>query len=495
MCFTLSRLITTGRWNWEGDEIVYRPVICGARRTPNKKISYEIDIREFLTTKDNEVVASTIGSAVGDLQPLEQARFRSRKPGSFDYRVQVIMRYFLKHFRYIPGKKRNDYWLFPDETIAEKGGDCEDRAILLAALLLASGVSGYVIRVALGRLYDAENSESKDHAWVMYRNEDGKWMCLEPLLLSKEAKDASRRLTARKTVPRPVQYEYIPYFVFNDSHLWAMKNNTDIPSLADYICGRKFWEHFDPKYAWWVHNDIFDLTLGDMDAADLFYVKACSLALDTVASYDPREHFDNGYIKEGWNLVRENLDQKDLNSLTYGLHAIADFYSHTSYAEFAPHEDGGKRIRLYKDSLLSQLNSEYDAGLFDLNDSSRFSVNPHYYEGNDRTKAVAYCEQQKIISGRFAQPRDPSQTFLEQNFVYIPYDLRQAPDFPDRGSFPHHNEMAVDGPLREDEPLPEGHKLYPTPEAYQEQFDLRFDAAKRHVTQEYESWKKRHDDF
>lgn len=39
--------------------------------------------------------------------------------------------------------------------------------------------------------------------------------------------------------------------------------------------------------------------------------------------------------------------------------------------------------------------------------------------------------------------------------------------------------------------LPEGHKLYQTPQAYQEQFDLRFDAAKRHVAQVYEKWKSK----
>ena len=88
-----------------------------------------------------------------------------------------------------------------------------------------------------------------------------------------------------------------------------------------------------------------------------------------------------------------------------------------------------------------------------------------------------------------AKPRDPSQTFLEKNFVYIPYDMRHAKDFPDRGSLPHHNEIAVDAPLGKDNQVPDAHKLYQTPQAYQDQFNLRFDAAKRHVAQEYERWK------
>lgn len=489
MCFTLSNVVTTGRWNWEGDKIVHRPVIRGARKTPNNKKVYDIDIRQFLTTKDNEVIATAIGKLVDELSSQEQALFRSRQHGSFDYRVQAILKYFFKHFKYKPGSRSFDYWLFPDETIAEGGGDCEDRAILLASLFLASGISGYVVRVALGRLYDAEKKTSKDHAWVMYRNEDGKWMCLEPLLFTQEAKKISRKLSIRKTIRPQVPYEYVPYFVFNDSHLWEMKNNTDTPTLSDYLRGRNFWTHFDPEFAAGVHNDIFDLTLGDMDEADRLYIKACSLALDTVSSYDPREHFDNGYIEEGWSLQREYIRQKSLNKLTYALHAVADFYAHTSYAQFAPREPDGRTIALYSDAAPPQLDAEYGTEPFNLNDSSRFTVNPHYYKDKDRTKAVAYCDKQQIISGRFAQPRDPSQTFLEKNFVYIPYNMRHAKDFPDRGSLPHHNEIAVDAPLGKDSKLPDAHKLYQTAKAYQEQFNLRFDAAKRHVTQEYENWK------
>ena len=154
-------------------------------------------------------------------------------------------------------------------------------------------------------------------------------------------------------------------------------------------------------------------------------------------------------------------------------------------------EADGKRIALFEDSLLSQLNAHYDAEPFNLYDSTRFSVNSYFYKGKDRTKAIEYCEKQKIISGRFAQPRDPSQTFLERNFVYIPYDMRNAKDFPCRGSLPHHNEIAVDAPLGEDKRLPEGHELYQTPQAYQKQFDIRLDAAQRHVARAYDEWKSK----
>jgi hypothetical protein len=98
MCFTLSRTVTTGRWNWDGDTIVHEPVIRGARRTPNRNRLYDLDIREFLNTKSNEVVARGVGDAIDHLRPREQALVRSHRRGSFDFRVQIMSEYLARHF-------------------------------------------------------------------------------------------------------------------------------------------------------------------------------------------------------------------------------------------------------------------------------------------------------------------------------------------------------------------------------------------------------------
>lgn len=496
MCFTLSRVRTTGHWNWEGDIIVHDPVISRARRTPNRNHLYDIDIREFLNTKANEVVNHQVRNAIDHLRASDQALFRSHQPRSFDFRAQVMTRYLYEHFPYIPGEREFDFWLYPDETIAEGGGDCEDRAILLAALLLASGLSGYVVRVALGKLYNVRTKESRDHAWVMYRNEDGRWLCLEPLLHSKKARRAARsgRLPGLMSLPDP--YEYVPYFVFNDSHLWAMRQNVGDAvrggkgGFDDYLQARSYWREFDPSFAASVHCDIFDYALTDMSDTDLLYVKACSLALDCVSTYDPREHFDNGYIDEGWQLVREYLADGSLNTLTYALHAIADFYAHSSYPVFGPVSNGV--LTLYDDMVATNLQVCYDAAPFDLNDTTRFSVNPHYYKSPTRAQAIAHSTNKQIISGRFGQTGDPHQGFLEKVCVNIPYDMRHAPDFPLRGGLPHHNEITVDGPLTSGGAIPGDHRLYQTPAEYQAQFTLRFEAAKTHVAKEYQAWKQRH---
>jgi hypothetical protein len=492
MCFTLSHVSTTGRWNWEGDEIVHDPIILASRLIPNEKKRYDIDIREFLLTKDNAVIGREIGKIISALPFDRQAFFRSHSEGSFDYRVQVITSYMAESITYIPGGRKLDSWLFPDETIERRGGDCEDRAFLMVALLLASGISGYVVRVALGKLYNKTKKRSKDHVWVMYRTEDGRWMCLEPLLLSKEARNRTQKLIRSKPATIWTEYDYIPYFVFNDTHLWRMLSNTISTTFTDYVQERKFWSEFRPEFAAEAHNNIIDFTLSDMSYADRIYLKAYSLALDTLMSYDPREHFDNGYIKEGWDLILKRLKAvpKTLNNLAGVIHSAADFYAHTSYAEFAPKIDKTEKIALYDEAALAQMQPDYGIEPFNLFDKNRFTVNTHFYKSKDRKKAVAYCDEQQIISGRFAQTHDPFQSFLEKNFVYIPYEMRNAPDFPDRGSLPHHDEIAVDARIKEDEPLPEKHKLYQDRNEFQSQFELRFDAAKRHITKLYEEWKK-----
>ncbi len=489
MCFTLSKVKSLGKWNWESGEIVHNPIIEASRKIPRTNKPYEIDIREYLSTSENAVIYRTLHTIIKGLPVEKQSLFYSHGKGSFDYRVEQIMEFMSKNIKYIPGSRKFDTWMFPDETLALGGGDCEDRAFLLAALLLASGVSGYVVRVVLGKLYDADSRTSRDHVWVMYKNEDGLWMCLEPLLFSKEAEKHSKTKKVLSGNQRHGVIEYIPYFAFNNTHLWRIKSNTEQDGFTDYIGKRKFWKEFNPAFATDVHNQIIDYALSDMNWVRRTYMKAFSLAIDTVQSYDPREHFDNGYVSESWDLVNENLKKNTFNGLAYAIHAMADFYAHTSYGEFADREPDGKRLVLFDGSMNMKRKPVYDQAPFDLNDTSRFSVNTFFYKDATRAKAVAYCNKKVIISGRFAQDKDPYQGTLERTFVYIPYAMRNAPDFPDRGCLPHHNEMAVDEQLNEDGTIPGGHKLYKDPKVYQEQLNLRFVAAKRHVKLLYNQWK------
>jgi len=494
MCLQTSSVKPWDSWNWSGDEIIHKPIIRASRQIPGKKKRYDIDIREFLTTTDNAVVGQTLGDVIAGLRPEEQARFRSHAAGSFDFRADKLVQ-FVGTLRYRASANKSsrcpDAWLFPDETLAQKYGDCEDLAFVLAALLLASGISSYCVRVALGSLHISLPNgklQKHDHCWVMYQNEGGAWEILEPLRLS--AAGVAKASNARSLKPVPVT-EYIPHYVFNTDHLWHVDSRhlRHEVGLNDYGINRPFWNKFDPSFAASVHNTIFDKALGDLVPADaLAQIRRKSLWLDAnIATYDPRDHFDNGYIPEGWQQVQARLagfkrDPSDWESFGAAAHSIGDFYAHSSYLHFAPVGQDDAAASYQPGTELNPAPAYVDPPLSLT--SGQFSVNTSLWDGTQQAAAEHWAGQ--LISGRYAQKYDPKATFWE-GFTSIPFSLTSAADFKFRGSLPHHNEIAVD-----EDAMPGSHKLYSNKsagpddrQAYTNQFRWRVNTAIQHIRQVY----------
>ena len=489
MCLSSSNVKSPVQWNWDGDLIVYNTIIPNSRKIPDTRIKYEIDIREYISNRDNAVIKRAIDEIRKGLTSDEKGFFLSHKEGSFDFRARKVTEYLSKRVRYKKSHREFDNWLFPAETLEIKSGDCEDRAFLLASLMLSSGISSYVVRVALGKLYNQRTKESKDHVWVMYKNESGVWMLIEPMLHTERAEKQEKALRKKAKLTVTDTYEYIPYYVFNDSHLWSLKNNTVKTDFVDYVRSRQFWKEFDPEFAASVHNHVFDLALGNLSWSDLQFVKGVSLAIDiNPATYDPRDHFDNGYVKESWQGLNENLNKKTLDGLARACHTIGDFYAHTTYAHFAKKDANGELVLSDGTADNGQFarTPDYGSGDFDLHDT-RFTVNTGMSPVT-KDKAVSYCNRHKIISGRFAQPNDPYQGTLEKLFISIPYQLRHQKDFKLRACLPHHNEIAVDCDLDSNGNIPAGHKLYQDPKIFTDQYNIRFNAAVNHMKKFYDIW-------
>jgi hypothetical protein len=503
MCLQISLIKPWDEWNWNGDEIVYKPIIPASRTIPNTKKRYPIDIREYLTTTDNAVVAEKLGELVNGLTPSEQSLFRSRSKGSFDFRADTILQSFNK-LRYL--RKANkvgrcpDAWLYPDETLAQRGGDCEDLAFLLAALLLTAGISRYCVRVALGSLHlSLPNGKLQrhDHCWVMYQNENAVWEILEPMT----AVGAGTGRAGNRIGQPPVRsVEYVPHYVFNTDHLWQIHSrdfNRDV-QFPDYCQDRNFWNKYDPSFAAGVHNTIYDQALGGkIPVAALNRIKRKSLWLDVnILTYDPRDHFDNGYIPEGWDRVKTRLaafakDNNDWDSFGAAAHSIGDFYAHSSYVHFAELQNAASpqgQAEVYSPDANLVASPRYTANPadpslppFDLT-SDAFSLNPYVWKGTKPQAAAQWGG--KLISGRYAQKYDPKAGFFE-GFTGLPLDLTQAPDYNPRGALPHHNEIAVD-----DRTMPSSHKLYQGTshdmedrQAFTNQFRWRKNTAISHIQQ------------
>jgi hypothetical protein len=335
----------------------------------------------------------------------------------------------------------------------------------------------------------------------MYKNEHGTWILFEPLHLRHRSKNIRRKRIPTITTTTPACIEYVPWFLFNDAHLWRVATNEKRDSFKDII--QKKWRRFDPTFAGQVHrNIIIDEALNEAPSWFIDGLKRNYLSVpfsqsyldkvDLPWSYDPRDHFDNGYIEEGWKKVILNLDKfkKDnhnLDSFATATHAIADFYAHTTYAHFAKldtTEPQKPKVRAYDPETPGNWyikRPDYSKGSdFDLT-SGKFSINKKYWtKSRDLIPAEWNGE---IISGRYAQ-RSDSQDFIER-FVYIPGELEAKGDFPKRGSLPHHNEIAVDDSAIKDNSK---HKLYKPTKSYgddrmsfENQFRWRKNAAVAHV--------------
>lgn len=485
MCLTTSPIKNWKEWNWDGDIIIHESVVPSCRPAVDSNKNYDVDVREFLVSERNVVMRRTLENDIRQLileQKGDPDFFTSRRPGSFDYRAAIISEFVSKHIRYERDDKI-DPWQYPEETLALKNGDCEDRALLLASLMLASGISPYNVRVCLGKMRLYFHAPKKpldcDHVWVMYKSETGQWQVVEPA-------NAKKHNVKDKPADMPVQAEYIPYFMFNDTHLWQVRRHT--PYDAKQMALKKDWSKLHPAFAGQFHKTILNNALKGtscpswaLTLLNQHFTGFSSLTVDDVdwpGCYDPREHFDNGYIDESWALINQRLAQfkadnrSNLDAFHKAAHTIADFYAHTSYAHFGKVKNGS--LMLYDPTNpAASLNKTpvYDASQkFNLA-SNTFSMNANIWKGSHADAAKEW--NGKIISGRYGQRKD-SHGWIEMT-AFIPSGMESDKTFYKRGALPHHNEIAVDGGTK-----PSEHLLYARTQ-FNQQTKLRIDAATRHI--------------
>lgn len=498
MCFSFSKISQSSKWNWDGERIVHDSIVPSSRPPiGHKDGNYDIDVREFLITERNVVMRRTlevdIKKFIAKLPGASWDLFRSRDTGSFDFRAQIISEFVSGKIEYLQSDGL-DPWQFPEETLTLKSGDCEDRALLIASLLLASGISSFNVRVALGKFRVSIKGKEQDfdHVWVMYKSEAGNWQVIEPA----HAKKIRTQIDVKKEMPE--QAEYVPLYLFNDVHLWQVQQ----PSVYKKDIAKDLkrnWSSLHPEFAGWVHKSLLNKALSPdicppwvLNALNRHFTSVLwqkNLTVDSVdlpGSYDPRDHFDNGYITEGWQMVKDRLAQfevegvKNLDAFHLAAHSIADFYAHTSYGHFGKITNGNLEL-FDPENPKSNLreNPDYSPGVsFDFQKFSRNGkVNPGTAE--DAVKKW----QGEIISGRYAQKEDSHD--LAERITFIPKSLLKDKNFANRGLLPHHNEIAVDEDQRNKE-----HILYADKNTYLKQYELRYDAAARHIREAFQKhWK------
>lgn len=199
-------------YNWEGDIIIQDSIIEKKRFViGGGKKQIRTDIREWISFEDNNILKEIIKGLEKNGLP------KTKNPGDFDKRAWTIWDFVAKNLRYVPDpvkQRKEDFWLFPPEIHTLGKGDCEDGSFLLASLLIASGISPFCVRVVIGEVLDRKGGTS-GHCWPVYRNEAGEWCILETTLEKAPAyfPEADRLVN------------YIPYYCFNNFHLWAILHN------------------------------------------------------------------------------------------------------------------------------------------------------------------------------------------------------------------------------------------------------------------------------
>jgi hypothetical protein len=213
-------------YNWAGDTIVRDTVMWDKRAVLGyASVFIPTDIREWITFSDNEVIKRGLQ---------EIGLPTSREAGTFDNRAWKIWDYVARSVEYVTDKKATgleDFWLFPAETLMLRKGDCEDSSFLLAALMLASGISEHCVRVVLGKVVSPDGVFG--HAWVVYKNEEGVWCLLESTLDTVP----SRVVPADPLAAPGSEHQYQPQFCLNATHLWWIAPAK--MQMADYLKMRK----------------------------------------------------------------------------------------------------------------------------------------------------------------------------------------------------------------------------------------------------------------
>lgn len=473
--------------DWGGTRIVVPPVARAKRILPGARgraTSLEMDVRGFVPSSPSSVVTRWTNVQLesrSKRQPKLRAQLAARStPGWLDVTAHLLADIVFDEIAY--RLRRGDAWQLPEETLALGEGDCEDRATLLASALVAAGISPYNVRVALGTVSISRRGgkpKLRDHAWVVYRDERGYWVLLEP-----PPPDSA------SSQHHDTELCYRPDYVFNGDHQWSCSAEHDARFR------RQRWNSFDPQFHGEVHRSIVDLAARAAGfpselrsrIARTFTVVPFNVidpADRDFRSYDPREHFDSGLIAESWRTVlfraqkfREKPlgDPEGLVNGCFAAHGIADFYAHSTYAHFLATEKPGQVTPFDPETGRPALAYDYAADPTFARTS--FTHYAPWYKPTDFERLQRW--RGRPISGRYSFENDTHDPI--ERVTNVP-PSRCFPSPADRsfaGSLPHHFELAVD------ERGSHTNRLY-TSAQYEKQFKLRHDLALAHITRVFKA--------
>ena len=192
------------------------PIYYHGRYIYNTRRRINVDVRDFFTLED------------GNLKNI----VKSLKLGSMtdNQKAVACLKWVITHIPYksdISNYGVTDFWGLPFETIAEGSGDCEDLSILLANLMLISGIPDWKIRIVAGYVFEPISKRQVGHCYtVMFDSETEKWKVLDACFYPN-----LKLMKDREEYKKEKMYQDI-WFSFNNKFSFA-KNDGDIRNMKD----------------------------------------------------------------------------------------------------------------------------------------------------------------------------------------------------------------------------------------------------------------------
>ncbi|MFX1365739.1 MAG: DUF4332 domain-containing protein, partial [Promethearchaeota archaeon] len=205
-------------WNnkWETAPIIYTG---RALRAEVYKKQIDVDVKAFI--KKNDAILWHVITQVG---------LRRETPNETAFVIQNFVCNFLKYKYDDLTAEVPEFWLFPFESIQAEVGDCEDGAILTAALLINAGIPSWRVKVAAAEvladpIFAPSDTEVGGHSYCLYLADrpDSKrkleWVILDWCYLQDPEVPVEQKPLARDGGTEGAYKDVL--FTFNDEFSWA----------------------------------------------------------------------------------------------------------------------------------------------------------------------------------------------------------------------------------------------------------------------------------
>lgn len=200
--------------NYWDNKYPKNPVIYRGRSIPQKingqiiLTNLEIDVKTMLSSKD-----SILNKLI---------RTNNITGSNNDEKMLNIQKWVVNNIKYIGDNLSAgvvEYWQFPFETLRLRTGDCEDGALLIAALAVNLGIPAFRLRVVAGFVQPAPTAPQGGHAYVAYlRESDNQWVAIDWCYLQ----DSNTPVALKPILKNNTAYKNM-WFTFNNENSWSQK--------------------------------------------------------------------------------------------------------------------------------------------------------------------------------------------------------------------------------------------------------------------------------